>query len=145
MSACGQAVTGSAAATTVPPSSKLPPLFVGQRPLDLPLPDAPQRDSQMSEVSSDDRAQTEAAHEVFEVYLGSLPPQVSATALLELCNFAGPATVNLPQAPDGGHRGFAFGQFATLSSANYAVSLLNGIMLGGQALRVRLANSTNAR
>ena len=68
---------------------------------------------------------------------------VAKSHVLELLLLAGPATVSLePLRADGSHRGFAFGMLGSRLIAEYAVRLLDGLMLAGQPLRVRLANKS---
>ena len=48
----------------------------------------------------------------------------------------------MPRAADGSHKGFGFGVYRSLTVAQYAIRLLEGIHLAGQPLRVRLSNQT---
>ena len=75
-----------------------------------------------------------------EIYVGNVSSTVDTSHLSELLTLAGPAEVSVPRNADNGHRGFAFGIYATRHVAEYAIRLLDGLLLAGQPLKVRFAN-----
>ena len=78
------------------------------------------------------------------VFVGNLAQGVTAPVLLELLSLAGPASVRIPpptSSGEGEHRGYGFGEFRSPESARYAIGLLNGLSVGGRALRVSVSNT----
>ncbi len=78
------------------------------------------------------------------VFVGNLAQGVTAPVLLELLSLAGPASVRIPpptSSGEGEHRGYGFGEFRSPESARYAIGLLNGLSVGGRALRVSVSNN----
>jgi hypothetical protein len=127
-----------------------PPAFRGAKPTPAPAPDAPtvretSRAADGAAVTAGGPSAGGATRGVadggsVEVYVGNVAVDVGAAQLLELLILAGPADIRLPRAADGAHRGFAFGTFGHVAVAKYAVRLLDGLVLGGQPLKVRLSH-----
>lgn len=111
-----------------------PPMFVGQ-PTEIKTDCSSAGDQEW--VGTGER---EEADGPMEVYVGNLAPSVTRETLLELLRQAGPVDVHIPRDANGLHRGFAFGQMESQRTASYAITLLDGISLGGRPLRMRLAH-----
>uniref|UniRef100_A0A8C5N103 RNA binding motif protein 11 n=1 Tax=Leptobrachium leishanense TaxID=445787 RepID=A0A8C5N103_9ANUR len=72
------------------------------------------------------------------LYVGNLECNVKEETLFELFLQAGPLTrVHIPKDQEGNHRSFGFVCFKHTESVPYAISMLNGIRLYGQPIKIR--------
>ena len=115
----------------LPPSSHDPPEFVGQRAV---------TPAQESDEFAAPAASAPAADP--SVFVGNLPPEITQATFAELVQQFGPlmgSGVRVLKDAAGKPKGTAFADYIDMSSASYAIAVLNGLNLGGRSLRANLA------